>query len=58
MKEKRNLNVTFTTSGSGSKTTRLSIPISIIRDMGVSEDDRQVEVTYDKVEKIITIKKK
>lgn len=58
MVQKRNLNVTFTTSGSGSKTTRLALPISIIKDMGVTEDDREVEVEYDEIGKTITIKKK
>lgn len=58
MIQKRDLNVTFTTSGSGSKTTRLALPISIIKDMGVSEDDRKVEVVYNTIEKTITIKKK
>ena len=58
MKETRELNVTFTTSGSGSKTTRLALPITFLREMNVTEDDRVVEVTFDKDDKTITIKKK
>ncbi len=58
MKETRELNVTFTTSGSGSKTTRLSLPITFLREMNVTEDDRVVEVTFNKEDKTITIKKK
>lgn len=56
--EKRDLKVMFAKSGSGSKTTRLTIPIAWIKEMNLTEEDRAVEVTYDKIEKTITIKKK
>ncbi|MCU9811208.1 MULTISPECIES: hypothetical protein [Paraclostridium] len=58
MKESRDLNISFNKSGSGSMSTKLTIPISFIKDMGLTQEDRAVEVTYDKIEKTITIKKK
>ena len=58
MKETRELNVMFAKSGSGSKTTRLTIPMKWVKDMNITEDDRNVEVTFNKDDKTITIKKK
>ncbi|HBG5660863.1 TPA: AbrB/MazE/SpoVT family DNA-binding domain-containing protein [Clostridioides difficile] len=45
MKETRILNVTFNRSGCGSLSTKLALPIKFIRELGVSESDRSVEVT-------------
>jgi len=42
--------------GSGSTTTRLTIPISWIKEMGINEDSREVEVTFE--DNKITIQKK
>ncbi|MCR1848278.1 AbrB/MazE/SpoVT family DNA-binding domain-containing protein [Paeniclostridium sordellii] len=58
MKEKRDLKVMFAKSGSGSKTTRLTLPIAWVKEMNITEDERSVEVTYDDANKSITIKKK
>lgn len=58
MKETRDLKIMFAKSGSGSTCSRITIPISMIRDMGITELDREVQLTYDETEKIITIKKK
>lgn len=58
MKQKRDLKVMFAKSGSGSKTTRLTLPIAWVKEMNITEDERQVEVTYDDEDKSITIKKK
>lgn len=58
MKETRELKVTFNKSGAGSQTNRITIPTSWIREMDVTEDDRNVEVTFNKDNKTITIKKK
>ncbi|EGT5044476.1 AbrB/MazE/SpoVT family DNA-binding domain-containing protein [Clostridioides difficile] len=45
MAETRILNVIYNKSGSGSVSTKLSIPISFFRELGVTETDRTVEVT-------------
>lgn len=56
MKEKRQLKISFTKSGSGSESTRLSLPIKWIRELGIDKDNRDVTVEIDE-DKII-IKKK
>lgn len=57
MKEKRTLNVSFNKSGSGSISTKLNIPITWMRELSVSPEDREVEVTLED-DKIIISKKK
>ncbi|HBF6858436.1 TPA: AbrB/MazE/SpoVT family DNA-binding domain-containing protein [Clostridioides difficile] len=57
MEETRVLNVIYNKSGSGSIGTKLSIPISFFRELGVTETDRSVEVTL-KGDKIIIKKAK
>lgn len=42
--EKRKLNIQFTKSGSGSVTTRLVLPISWIKNLGITENEREVNV--------------
>lgn len=58
LKEKRNLKVSFTKSGAGSTTNRITLPTTWIREMGITEDEKEVEVELDKVTKVISIKKK
>ena len=55
--DKRILKVSFNKAGSGSITKRLAIPSKIISDMGITEDDREVELLYNENKKEITIKK-
>lgn len=50
--ESRNMNIIFNKAGSGSISTKVSIPISWIRQMGISQDDRNVVLEFDR-EKII-----
>ncbi|EOY7231560.1 TPA: AbrB/MazE/SpoVT family DNA-binding domain-containing protein [Clostridioides difficile] len=57
MEETRVLNVIYNKSGSGSMGTKLSIPISFFRELGVTETDRSVEVTL-KSDKIVIRKAK
>lgn len=47
----------FNKSGSGSVSTRLSIPKEWIKAMGLSPDNRQIIACFDEDNKIITIKK-
>ena len=54
--ENRNLKISFNKSGSGSLTPRLSLPIGWIREMSISEEDREVIVSL--CEDFIIIRKK
>jgi len=55
--EKRILKVIFNTSGSGSKTTRLTLPKTWIDKLQVSEDERELEVAFDEEKGEIILKK-
>lgn len=55
--EKRDLNIIWTKAGTGSPTTKLSIPISWCYDMGLSKDKRKIIAIYDEEKKEIIIKK-
>lgn len=52
--KKRKLNISFTKGGSGSRTTRLTLPVSFIDELKVTEDDREVNVTLVNNKIIIT----
>lgn len=54
--ENRNLKISFNKSGSGSYTPRLSLPITWIREMGISQEDREVVVSL--CEDFIMVRKK
>lgn len=54
--EKRLLNVSFGKSGNGGMSCRLSIPTKWIKEMQLTEEDREVEVIFEN--NIITIKKR
>lgn len=55
--EERKLKILFGKSGSGSISPRISLPIGWIRDMGISQENRNVNVTYNEETKEIIIKK-
>ena len=38
--------ITFNKSGSGSKTARLNIPVVLVELMKITEDEREVEITF------------
>lgn len=57
MKESRKLKITFTKGGSGSTTCKLGIPTKWVNDIGLTPDDRELEVEYDSETKSIMIKK-
>lgn len=52
--KKRKLNIQFAKSGSGSRTTRITLPVSFIDKLGVTEDNREVNVIYVNGKIIIT----
>ena len=55
--EERTLKVNFNKSGSGSYTPRIALPITDLRDMGITPEDRQIKYYYDKKKKRIIIEK-
>jgi len=55
--EKRDANVSFYKAGNGIG-TRITLPMPWLRDMEVTAEDKQIELTYDETTKTITIKKK
>lgn len=54
----RCLNILFSKSGSGSTNTRITLPITWIKEMGLNPEDRQVKVTFTEDKKIIIEKEK
>lgn len=55
--EERVLNIIWSRSGSGSPTTKLSIPIWWLHRMGITKDHREVIATYNYDTEEIIIKK-
>lgn len=55
--EERELNIIFNKSGSSSMNTKVSLPITWIKQMGITEQDRQVIATYNEKKQEIVIKK-
>ena len=55
--EGRKLNVSFAKTGNGYLTTRVALPITDLRDMGVTENNREIIYYYDKGNEQIIIKK-
>lgn len=53
--DKRQLNISFNKSGSGSITPKISLPSTWIREMGLDKENRKVEVMFENGE--IKIKK-
>ncbi len=43
--EQRELNISFSKSGSGSYTPRISLPATWINEMGIDKENRKVSVT-------------
>lgn len=56
--EKRILNVSFSKSGSGSISPKLSIPKSFLDKIGVNQENREIEVILNEDREEITIRKK
>lgn len=55
--EKRKAKVIFTTSGSGSRTTRVAIPVTWIDKLQITKDNRNLEIELNEEEGTIIIKK-
>lgn len=53
MNESRQLKVSFNRSGSGSISSSVRLPISWLKEMNISKEDREVEVIFNNGEIII-----
>lgn len=53
MNESRQLKVSFNRSGSGSISSSVRLPISWLKEMDISKEDREVEVIFNNGEIII-----
>lgn len=56
--EERNLKINFNKSGRGSYTPRVALPITDVRKMKITPEDRQVKYYYDDENEIMIISKK
>ena len=55
--EKRDLNISFYKAGNGTA-TRLTVPITWLRKLGVTPEDRTVELFFDEKNNQLILKKK
>ncbi len=55
--EKRDLKVSFHKAGNG-KGSKINLPIQWLRELGITEDEREIELFFDKENKSLVIKKK
>ena len=56
--EKRTAKILWSKSGKGSDTTRVTLPVSWVRQMGLSYKERELDISFDEKTGIITVKKK
>ena len=55
--EVRNMKISFGKSGSGSISPRVSLPLSWLKRVGITPEDREVEIILDEENQTIIIKK-
>ena len=55
--EERKLRINFNKSGNGSISPKLIIPITDLRDMGITPEDREITYYYDREKKQIILSK-
>lgn len=56
--EKRTAKILWSKSGNDSDTTRVALPVSWVRQMGLSYEERELDISFDEKMGIIIIKKK
>lgn len=56
--EKRELSISFSRSGAGNFSPKITLPKKWIDEMKITQEDRKVEVFFNENTKEITIKKK
>lgn len=55
--EKRDLNISFYKAGNG-EATRVSLPKPWLRELGITKEDKAIELIFDKENKQLIIRKK
>lgn len=55
--EKRNLNVSFYKAGNG-ESTRINLPLPWVRELGISKEEKEIELYFDKENEQLIIRKK
>lgn len=55
--EERKLNIIFNKSGSGSINTKVSLPVTWVKQMGITKDNREVIAEFNEEKQEIVIKK-
>ncbi len=55
--EIKKLKISFNKAGSGSYTPKLALPARIMKDMGITQEERFIELIYDEEKKEIILKK-
>lgn len=55
--EKRNLKVSFYKAGNGIS-TRVNVPIVWLRKLGISEENKEIELLFDEEKKCLILKKR
>lgn len=56
--EKRTAKILWSKSGKGSDTTRVTLPVSWVRQMGLTYNERELGISFDEETGTITIQKK
>lgn len=55
--EKRSLKISFSKAGTGMG-AKLTLPIPVLRKLGITQEERDVELTFDEERQVIEIRKK
>lgn len=55
--EKRSLKISFSKAGTGMG-AKLTLPIPVLRKLGITQEEREVELTFDEERQVIEIRKK
>lgn len=56
--EERNMKISFGKSGSGSISPRVSLPLSWLKRVGITPEDREVEIILNEEKEEIILRKK
>ncbi|MGL4652656.1 MAG: hypothetical protein ACRCX2_36575 [Paraclostridium sp.] len=56
--EKRDAKILWNKNGKGNDTTRITLPVTWVRRMGITQDFRNVELCFDEEKNEIIIKEK
>ncbi len=55
--EKRDLNISFYKAGTGTA-SRLNVPMPWLRELGITSDEKEIELIFDKENEQLIIRKK